>query len=311
MKILITGISGFVGPYLKHGLQQSIEGVEIYGIGRSKLKNAGENYFSVDMTSVNQFNSIIQEINPDVVFHLAAESSVAKSWENPMSCIRNNMLSLVNLCNILSKTEKLVTLVSVGSAEVYGKLQEGEEKVSEEREPMPLNPYAISRVAQEQFVKLLDNKESLRIVSARSFNHFGLGQTERFVIPSFAKQVASIKLGLSKNEFKVGNLEVIRDFLDVRDVVQAYIALMQSGMSGELYNVCSGQGVSLHSVIQKLENLASLDLNIQEDLSRMRPVDNPIIIGDNKKLLSLGWQAQYSFDQTLSEIYHYYIKSLK
>lgn len=191
----------------------------------------------------------------------------------------------------------------VSSAEVYGIRPAAELPLRETLAPAPLNPYAASKVAQEALALAAFHTHRIPVVITRAFNHIGPGQDDRFVVSSLAKQLAAIATG-APPQLLVGNLEAERDFLDVADVVDAYIALATAGAPGEVYNVCSGKPVKIKEVLRLLVSIAHLPVEIREDPARLRPADIPCSFGDNAKLrAATGWAPKRPLAQTLRAIF--------
>ena len=297
-RFLITGASGFVGSHLQ-GLLDSLKyPVETLGIDRATSHRTK----AIDLADRNCLKEVVAEFRPDCVIHLAAVSSVAESWKDPAACFLNNTAVFLNLLDAVRDSVPGCRILSVGSAEVYGGAA-----LPPFREEMPLtpqNPYAIGRLAQEQLATVYSDGFGLDIVSTRSFNHTGPGQSSRFAVPSFVRQLVEAKRrGEKKAVLTTGNVEVIRDLSDVRDVVRAYLLLAEKGRSGEVYNVCSGIGLELRSVIKTAARLLELDVDIVLDELLLRPSDVPVIIGCNGKLIQdTGWQPMIPFETTLRDM---------
>jgi GDP-4-dehydro-6-deoxy-D-mannose reductase len=274
MIALITGIGGFVGPYLKQELES--KGYTVYGLELNGQFN--DKIIRCDITDFDSVYDAINKVKPDVVFHLAGFSSVAKSFENPELCFKINVDGTKNLLNAIIRIGIKPKILIVSSSEVYGKPKYNP---IDELHPLdPVSPYGKSRVEQEELRKNYD----LPIIISRSFNHTGPTQPDTFVIPSFKKQISEAKDG---DSIYVGNLDVVKDFSDVRDVVRAYRILLEKGQAGEVYNVGSGKAYSLKKLLETLIKKSGKKIEVKIDPKRFRPVDIKEAVCDNRKLLSI------------------------
>ena len=303
-KYLITGINGFVGKYFVDVVRANESNVDIMGLGlekKTKVKNI--KYKSVNLCDADKVYDVIAKYKPDYIVHLAAISSVAKSWEDPAGCFLNNNSTFLNLAEAVRKLGLKTRILSVGSSEEYGPYKK---ILKEDLDLHPTNPYSVARVSQEYMSKLYVDKFGLDIVMTRSFNHIGPGQNTQFVIPSFINQLIKISSGEIENKFMVGNIDVIRDFTDVRDVVDAYYKILTMEPNRSVYNVCSGKGVKLRDIINSTSKQLGIKPNIYIDPTRIRPNDVKMVIGDNTKLKKeLGWKIRYKLDETIADMIDY------
>jgi GDP-4-dehydro-6-deoxy-D-mannose reductase len=297
MNALVTGIDGFVGPHLARHLKKT--GYSVIGTYLSDLEQS-ESSYHMDVTDPAEVNSVIGEVKPDAIFHLAGFSSVSASFKDPDACMAINAGGTKNLLDgVIAAGIKPKVLV-VSSAEVYG--NPSKIPVTEKSPVQPMSPYAESRVKQEAICRDYVKDKKLHIVISRSFNHSGPDQKDAFVLPSFAKQIALIERGM-QDSIQVGNLDVVRDFSDVRDVVVAYQLLLEMGKQGDVYNVCSGAGFSIKALLDKIVDMAGVTVAVEQDPSRLRPSDIPVLIGDNRKLKNkTGWKATHTIDSTLVDL---------
>jgi len=320
-KILITGISGFVGGHFAQFLATYRKGIEVYGISRSKpawdfVENGYEllqniNFLQADMGDNPRIQSIICDIEPDYILHLAAQSSVAESWKTPASSFINNISGFMNVIETVRLFGIPTKILSVGSAEQYGIVTKNDLPLTEKTGMHPANPYAVARVAQEQLAKIYVDGYGLDICCTRSFNHCGPGQSVRFVVSSIVKQLVMITQGKQDNGIHIGNGSIVRDFLDVRDVAAAYCLLLEKGHRGEVYNICSGRGYVIRDIITILSDIYKTDIQIHEEKSQFRPIDNPQIIGSNEKIMhDLGWYPRIPFEESLQDLYDYWSTTL-
>ncbi len=293
--ILITGGFGFVGRRLIEKIKQD-KLFKIFAISRRSLdgnfeENSDINIIFGDLKNSSFVLKTIAEIEPDYIIHLAAESSVAYSWKEPNLSFQNNVNIYLNLLEAVRKLGFNSRILSIGSSEEYGIVGGNEIPIKETVRSNPVSPYAVARQAQSELSKVYVRGFGLDIVSTRSFNHFGKTQTDRFVIPSFINKVLSQKYNENDKKIEVGDLNIIRDFLHVDDVVSAYIVLLRKGITGELYNVCSGKGYSLKEILDHIYEIAEINENYIISEKLIRPNDNPVIIGSYEKLYNLtGWE---------------------
>ena len=296
-KLLLVGGTGFVGSHMRASLETTCS---VVATGRA-----------VDVRNPDQLRALIAEVQPDQVINLAAITTLRESFENPRDTYDINFLGTLNLLMALRECDFKGRLLFVSSSEVYGLLAEHELPVSEARIPKPLSPYAVAKIAAEALCYQWSQAEKFEIVTARPFNHIGPGQSERFAIADFGRQVAAIKLGLSEPVIHVGDIDTIRDFIDVRDVVSAYRLLLAQGENGEVYNVCSGKERSIRSLIERMCELAGVTVELRPDPARFRLSEQRRVCGSNDKLVAdTGWMPNYSLDQTLSDIVDFWVRKL-
>lgn len=315
-KIVITGFSGFVASHFVEYLYNSNNIMEVYGLCRkeptydySKLKKKIPiKTIHIDLMDVTTLRMIISQIKPDYLLHLAAYSSVAYSWAFPEDSFTNNCNIFLNVIDAVRQFCPSCRILSVGSSEEYGNVSEEKLPLKETQTLNPISPYAVARVSQELLSKVYVNAYGMQIIMTRSFNHIGPRQDSRFVIPSFIKRIIDVhNAGYSRGTIVVGDLSIIRDFVDVRDVVEAYYLLLTRGRSGEVYNVCSGQGISLADVVNIISNEVGVVIDSIKDDELIRPNDNMQIVGSPKKLESeLGWQRNKRFIDTIRDMIKYY-----
>ena len=316
-KVLITGVSGFVGGYFVDCLTSHYDTVEIHGISRTKpawdfvhvtpeLLNSHQ-FHLADLNDIPKLKSLILEIQPDCILHLAAQSSVAESWRTPVFSFMNNTNIFLNIIDSVRLNDNGARVVSVGSSEQYGIVSEQDLPLTEDKPQRPANPYAVARVAQEQLATIYATGYGLNICCTRSFNHCGPGQPDRFVVSAIVKQFVKIAHGLQDPVIRIGNGKIIRDFVDVHDVVEAYRLLLTQGKRGEVYNICSGKGRSICDIVTLLSDMYHTDVAIHQEQSQIRPIDNPRIIGSFQKIQKdMGWKPRIPFEESLRSMYEYW-----
>jgi GDP-4-dehydro-6-deoxy-D-mannose reductase len=309
MKALITGIKGFVGYYLaEHLLEKNIE---IVGTTRGDETDlyVSDNQVPVFHLSFNNADEILDLLNhvkPDVVFHLAGQSNVKKSWEDRALTFHANVnqtIYLLDACVKYQEQRPGFKLLTIGSSEEYGKVESDEIPIKENTPLRPMSPYGASKAAVSMLIQQYYKAFGLHVTHARPFNHIGPRQSLGFVVPDFANQIAQIEKGINDPSIKVGNLEAIRDFTDVKDIVLAYLKLVQKGHAGEVYNVCSGNGRSIKSILDKLIKISCKDIEVVSDQDRLRPSDVPAFIGCNNKLRQdTEWEPNIAIENSLINI---------
>lgn len=322
MRIAVTGADGFVGPHLVAYLRAARDEVLALrgpaphprpangSASRAPASDArvGKDVSAtaidgpcVDVLDEVGLRAVLARFDPDAVVHLAGMSSVSQSHAHPVEALRVNLLGTTNVCVALRETAKRARLLLVGSGEMYGPVAPG--RRAREDSPMaPTSPYAASKVGAEVAALMFHRAYGLDVVCARPFNHIGAGQRRDFSVPSFARQIEAIRDGRVPPVLSVGNLDPVRDFSHVSDVVAAYGLLLERGASGEAYNVCSGEGRTIRSLLEELIQVAGVTARIEVDPARVRPVDIPSLVGDAAKLHALGWRPHRGVGDALQEV---------
>lgn len=315
MKLLITGFAGFVSTHFLELLNKLEPGSEVLGIDKtiaefspSQYPNLKIHYKDIDLLNRPVIADALTSFCPEYILHLASISSVAQSWQTPLDSFVNNTNIFLNLVEHIRINKIRCRVLSIGSSEEFGEVSEKELPLTEEHPLKPLSPYAVARISQEMLSKIYADGFSEDIVMTRSFNHIGPGQKDIFVISSFAKKLVLLKKTKSSdNTIITGDLSIIRDFVDVRDVVRAYYLLLKKGRKGEVYNICSGKGSVLKDIIFKMSDLLKLDIQIQIDQKLIRPNENKKVIGSYKKIKNeLDWEPQIPLEKSLSDIIGYW-----
>ncbi len=312
MRALITGINGFVGGYLADHLLNL--GIEVWGTDLVKdltFRNNNINYRQMDILNYSEVQKVLDECLPDYIFHLAAQSSAAISWDNPQMTMNVNVNGTINLLeSIRCMRENFGNnpkILLIGSSEEYGFVNQEDMPIGEKQKVNPGNPYAVSKIAQTLLGQVYARAYGLNIVMVRAFNHIGPKQSPTFVVADFAKRIAEIEKGRREPILLVGNLEAERDFTDVRDIVEAYNRLIEQGKAGEIYNVGSGKAYKIQYLLDCLLSYTKINIRIENDPDRMRPSDVPIIYCDSSKIQSIiNWQPKHKIEDTLFEVLTYW-----
>jgi len=304
-KVLIIGGAGFVGGYLSEILIEN--GFEVHStcLPNEKIVNSECKAHNLDILDKNAVSEILEIVKPDIIYHLAAQSSVALSWKNPQMTVDINIKGSLNVLESLRDSGLSSRIILIGSGEEYGYIRTC--PVSEEETPRPGNIYAATKACQSMIGNIYAKAYKMDIVMVRAFNHIGAGQLPQFVVSDFCKQTAEIEKGLKAPEICVGNLDAKRDFTDVRDVVRAYMLLGEKGKSGELYNVGSGHARAIREILDMIISQSTADIKITVDPDRLRPSDIPVIEADISKIKAhTGWKPEIPIEETIKNTLDYW-----
>ncbi|MBC7254355.1 MAG: GDP-mannose 4,6-dehydratase [Actinobacteria bacterium] len=313
MRILITGITGFVGSHLaEYALSRG--GVEVYGTvrWRSRMENIEGildrvHLVDCDLRDAVAVRKTLEEIKPEYIFHLAAQSYVPTSWKAPAETLFTNIISELNLLEAMRDLDLEARIHVAGSSEEYGLVFEHETPITEDNPLRPLSPYAVSKVAQDMLAYQYHRSYGLYTVRTRAFNHEGPRRGHVFVTSNFAKQIAEIEKGKKEPVIEVGNLNARRDFTDVRDMVKAYWLALQKGEPGEVYNIGSGRAVTIREMLDILLSFTDLEIEVRPVPERMRPSDVELLVCDCSKFRALtGWKPEIPLEKTLKDTLDYW-----
>lgn len=314
MKILVTGISGFVGRHLSELLIE--KNYNVWGTTRKRspiLVNENIEIAEMGLENKLQITKLLNKIQPDFIIHLAGQSSVKESWDFKVETFQANVVSTINLLEGIKESEvsTSVKVITVGSSEEYGTV-DGEMPITEAARLLPISPYGISKATVSMLAKHYYQAYSMKVLHVRPFNHIGPGQPPGFVTADFAFQIAKIEAGLQEPTIRVGNLEAQRDFTDVRDIVKAYESLLNYGEPGQVYNICSSRPVKIVSILNYYLENSNCKIDIQQADNLQRKVDFPIYFGSNNKLRGqTQWEIKTSLEESLRDILNYYRTNLK
>jgi GDP-4-dehydro-6-deoxy-D-mannose reductase len=295
MRVLVTGADGFVGRHLCAALRE--RGDEVHAFGGP---TAAGGLPPLEITDPAAVARAVEAARPEAVVHLAGFSSVGKSHQAPALTFTVNGAGALNVLAAVRDGARAARVLLIGSGEMYGAVEPGA-RAAEDHPLRPLSPYAASKVAAEVVGMQFHRSYGVDVVCARPFNHLGAGQDPSFAVPAFAQQIAAIKAGRAEPVVKVGNLEAVRDFSHVRDVVDAYRLLLERGAAGTAYNVCSGTGRTIRQVLDRMIQLAGVEARVEVEAARVRPADLPSLVGDPSRLIALGWTPQRTVDGALAE----------
>ena len=301
--ILITGGTGFAGSHLVEALiEKGYSNIHVTAYqdkGGFLVDLIGQDHIhTLDLTNRQASNDLLKKLQPNQIYHLASLANVGASFEKRQFILETHLKLQLNVLEAMKEHAPQARLLSIGTALEY----ENSDQALNENAPIgPSNPYALSKMIQDYLSYSYTQAEKLDVVRARPFNHIGERQALGFAVSDFASEIVKIE-NKEASVLKVGNLSAIRDLSDVKDMVQAYILLMNKGVSGEVYNIGSGIGHSMQEILKILVALAKVEIKLEIDPTRLRPVDRPVLICDNSKIKNLGWQINYPIEKTLERV---------
>ena len=318
--VLVTGANGFVGRHLLNLLtsegthvvawQRASHPNELEETKNSQGRNAATTLWqSIDVLDRKAVFESIRTIRPSAIYHCAGAAHVGNSWNQPLNTLRVNTIGTHHLLEAIRLTQLDTRLLIPGSAMVY---KQSSDAINETHAIGPSNPYGLSKLAQELLGTRAAKYNGATVLITRSFNHLGPGQDPSYVASGFAEQIARIETCDTKPVILTGNLDARRDLTDVRDTVRAYRLIMESGQSGRIYNVCSGRTYVIRDVLERLLLQTQAEIRVESDLERWRPQDNPLLLGDPKRLKDeLGWTPSISLNHTLNDLLNYWRKRIQ
>lgn len=312
MRVLITGVTGFVGSHLAELALD--RGADVHGIirWRSRTENIEHlmdrlSLHECDLRDASSVETLIADVRPERIFHLAAQSYVPTSWNAPAETLTTNILGQLNLFEAMRTADLDAPVQIAGSSEEYGMVHPEETPITEDNPLRPLSPYAVSKVAQDTLAYQYFMSYGTRAIRTRAFNHTGPRRGDVFVTSNFAKQIASIEAGVQDPVMRVGNLEARRDFTDVRDVVRAYWLSLEHCEPGEVYNIASGKAWTIREILEMLLELSDAEIDVEQDPARLRPSDVPLLLGDASKFrAATGWEPEIPFEQTARDLLEFW-----
>ena len=315
MRVLITGVTGFAGSHLAEFILAEHPDAEIFGTmrWRSRTENIRDfeskiQLLECDLRDLSSAKQLMERVNPDRIFHLAAQSFVPSSWNAPAESLTTNIIGQLNVFEAVRamKTDPWIQIAC--SSEEYGMVYENELPIKETNPLRPLSPYAVSKVGQDYLGYQYFQSFGLKVIRTRGFNHDGPRRGDVFVSSNFAKQIVMIEKGKKPPVMYVGNLEARRDFTDVRDIVRGYwLALDGNCEPGEAYNLCSGKDYRIQDVLDMLIEMSGQKVEVREDPERLRPSDVPVLLGDASKFkAATGWEPTIPYEQTLKDMLDYW-----
>lgn len=313
MKVLITGITGLIGSHLADFLLEK-DSIELVGLKRfrSDAENINRLLGRVeivegDIEDLSSTRYVIEKVRPQIIFHMAAQSYPKESWNAPFTTMHANIDGTINILETVRNFDPSTKVLIACSSAEYGFIKENEGPIRENRILKPLSPYGISKVAQELLGYEYFENFKIQTFLPRYFNQVGPGQGERTSLQTFCHQVAMIEKGKQEPKIYVGNLLPKRDFLDVRDGVKATWAIVEKGKPATPYNICSGVAPTIKEVLDLVLSLANVKPEIVIEKSRLRPTDEPILLGDNSRLKKdTGWQSNIPLKETVENVLNWW-----
>ncbi len=312
MKCLITGCEGFIGSHLADLLVA--ERMRVFGMVYGDTKNIDHLKGSVmvlptDLNDRERVESMVTQVSPDIVFHLAAQSFVTASWQDPEQTLRTNVLGTLYLLEALRKCDINPVTIIVGSSSAYGSHDAAEMPLREDDGFRPTSVYGVSKAGEDLLGYFYWRAYGRRILRVRPFNITGPRKTSD-ACSDFARGIAEVEIGL-RASLEVGNLDAIRDITDGRDAAVALWVLARNGLPGEVYNLCSGRAYKMGDVLQMLISLSAVDMEYRVAPEKVRPYDDPIYLGDNRRLRALGWEPRIPLEETLADLLDYWRSALR
>ncbi len=311
-RAFVTGIGGFAGGHLAEALLRAntvVDGTIRPGTASSRIVRLppGVTLHPCDVRSADDLAEAVRKAKPDVVYHLAATTSVSEGETDPVRTMEVNLTGTLHLLEAIRTESPGALLTHISSSEVYGIVESGENPIGEERTRAPVHVYGLSKLLSEELVGYYRRRHGLPAIILRPFNHIGPGQSDRFVCASFAKQLVFIEKGMTTPVLHVGNLDPVRDFTDVRDMVEAYRLAAERCDPGSVLNVASGRGTSIQHLLSELRSLIDVPIEVRQDPDRGRKTEIPVLVGDATSLTArTGWRRRFELRHTLSDTIDYW-----
>ncbi len=312
VRAFVTGIGGFAGGHLAEALIRTgsrVDGTVRPGAEPSRFGHLPPSItlHPCDIRSAGGLRQAVRKARPDVVFHLAAASSVSGAETDPKGTMDVNLAGTLHLLEAIRQETPRALLIHISSAEVYGKVPPQDNPIREDRPAAPVHAYGLSKLLSEHLVRFYERCHGISSIILRPFNHIGPRQSDRFVCASFAKQVVAIERGKAAPVIRVGNLDPVRDFTDVRDMVEAYRLAAEHCRPGSLHNIASGVGISIADLLDRLLALVDARVEVSPDPGRIRPTEIPVLIGDPASFVEVtGWQRRFDLTETLTATVAYW-----
>lgn len=309
--ILITGGTGFAGWHLVEHLLTIVPAEQIHVTYITHIPEEAKgvlpeaNFHKLDMTVYEDTEGLLKTLQPTQMYHLASIPTAAGSFEHAQEVLSNNINLQLHLLKILKEHLPSTRVLMVASADTYGTNKAGEVPITEDHPLRPVNPYGVSKGTQELLSYAYGQAYNLPLLLVRPFNHIGERQMGDFAVPSFARQIVAVEKG-EQPTIKVGNLEAVRDFTDVKDMVKAYALVMEKGVPLNPYNLGSGTGVKMQELMDMLISLSTTKITLETDPDKIRPLDIPEIIANNEKIRELGWKPEIPLKDTLERVLAYW-----
>jgi GDP-4-dehydro-6-deoxy-D-mannose reductase len=304
LRVLITGGTGFVGTHLIRLLEPAHCYISVLSSHAPSTRLPDVQYHKVDIRDRAEVESVVRKVRPHQIYHLAGITSVEASWADPRLTYEVNVLGAHNLFDAAMNLPIAARILNVSTSQVYASATA---RFTEQSPLCPSNPYAASKAMAELLPPLYKNRSTSAIITARPFNHTGSGQLPNFVLPSIAKQFAEIEMGMRPPKLSLGNINVKRDFTDVRDVVRAYSMLLANEGRSGVYNVCSGVAVALYDIVQMFQSISGIHAVIEMDSQKVRPNEISEICGDPRKLEEeTGWRREIPIDKSVEDLLSYW-----
>jgi GDP-4-dehydro-6-deoxy-D-mannose reductase len=315
MKILITGVNGFVGGHLAEHLGEN-PAYQVHGIARAPQLSLARlhdkvHYHALDLRDLPRVRQYLDQVRPDVILHLAAQASVAKSFQDAINTTHDNLIPSVALLQYVVELGIDPLIIFAGSNEIFGTVPSAQMPIGESQPLAPLTPYGVSKAAVDMAAYQWFVSHKVRTIRLRLFSHIGPRQSESYAVSAFAAQIARIEAGLQTPVLKVGNLSARRDISDVRDIAAAYEALIHHGVPGAAYNVGSGVSHEIRTLLNMLVSQSTVPIQIEVDPARLRPVDVPDVVCDNSRICAdTGWHPHIPIETTLKDMLDYWRQAI-